>query len=187
MLVGDGEVVERGGVGRVDFDRPLPAVDRLAPETALRDVDAELRLCLCIAPRICPRTRPGAKQQQSARHSATRSVMKDLCPTIATARAGTARQFAAALRCRSSKPCATRLRSANCAAIPTRRRCRDVHRSCRRRLSVRTRQTCQADDRLRRGRIIEGRGGRAPHNMRRLRPLSVSGAAGGRVERSCRR
>ncbi len=44
VLVADGEIVERGGVGRVDLDRLLPAVDGLAPEPPLRDVDAELDL-----------------------------------------------------------------------------------------------------------------------------------------------
>ena len=33
MLVGDGEVVERGGVGRIDLDGFLPAVDRFAPQS----------------------------------------------------------------------------------------------------------------------------------------------------------
>ena len=46
MLVGDRQVVERRGVGRVDLDRLFPAVDRLAPETALGDVDAEVDLRL---------------------------------------------------------------------------------------------------------------------------------------------
>src|SRR5579872_1287825 len=44
VFVGDREIVERGRVGRVELRRFLPAVDRFAPETLLRDVDAELDL-----------------------------------------------------------------------------------------------------------------------------------------------
>ena len=56
MLVADGEIVERGRVGRVDLDRPLPAVDRLAPQAALRDVDAERHLRLGVARARRPQT-----------------------------------------------------------------------------------------------------------------------------------
>src|SRR6267378_8538055 len=44
VLVGNREIVEAGGVGRVDFHGFFPAVDSFAPEAALRDVDAELHL-----------------------------------------------------------------------------------------------------------------------------------------------
>ena len=52
VLVGDRQVVERGGVGRVDLDGFFPAVDGFAPEAALRDVDAELDLRLGVAARV---------------------------------------------------------------------------------------------------------------------------------------
>src|SRR5262245_58322244 len=44
VFVRDREIVERGGVGRIDLDRLFPAVDRFTPQAALRDVDAEFDL-----------------------------------------------------------------------------------------------------------------------------------------------
>ena len=52
VLVGDGEVVERRGVGRIELDRFFPAVDRLAPESALGDADPERDLRLGVATRV---------------------------------------------------------------------------------------------------------------------------------------
>src|SRR5262245_47312585 len=46
VFVRDGQIVVRGGVGRIDLGRTLPAVDRLSPQPALRDGDAELHLFL---------------------------------------------------------------------------------------------------------------------------------------------
>src|SRR3990170_5173523 len=58
-FVRDREVVMGGSVGGVDFDRPLPPVDGFAPETALRDVDAERNLLLRVAACVgeCRRSR----------------------------------------------------------------------------------------------------------------------------------
>src|SRR2546422_784194 len=44
VLVGDAEVVEGRGVFRVELDGLFPAVNGLAPEPPLGDVDAELHL-----------------------------------------------------------------------------------------------------------------------------------------------
>src|SRR5262249_35952561 len=55
VLVGNREIVVGGGVGRIDLDRLLPPVDRLAPEAALRDVDPEFHLGLRVASRVSPR------------------------------------------------------------------------------------------------------------------------------------
>src|SRR4029079_19722526 len=41
VLVTDREIVEGGGVGRVELGGFLPSVNRFAPETALCDIDAE--------------------------------------------------------------------------------------------------------------------------------------------------
>ena len=49
MLVGNREIVERRGVARIDLSSLLPAIDRLAPEAALRDVDPEFHLRLRVA------------------------------------------------------------------------------------------------------------------------------------------
>ena len=57
VLVRDGEIVEGRGVGRVELGRLFPAVDRLAPEPALRDADAEFDLGLGLAPRVGERRR----------------------------------------------------------------------------------------------------------------------------------
>ena len=46
MLVRDREVVPGFRVGRIEFDRALPAVLRFAPQPVLRDLDAELDLFL---------------------------------------------------------------------------------------------------------------------------------------------
>src|SRR5262245_54116406 len=65
VLVGDAEIVVRGGVCRVELDRFLPAVDRFAPEPALRHVDAEFHLRSRLAPRVgkCRRNRSDRKCQ----------------------------------------------------------------------------------------------------------------------------
>src|SRR5262245_49886661 len=52
VLVRDREIVVRSRVGRIDLHRLLPAVDGLAPEAALRDVDPELDLGLGVASRV---------------------------------------------------------------------------------------------------------------------------------------
>src|SRR5687767_2866961 len=46
VLVGDGEVVQSGGVAGIDLRRAFPSVDRFAPQTPLRDGDAEFDLLL---------------------------------------------------------------------------------------------------------------------------------------------
>src|SRR5678816_2920725 len=46
MLVGNGEVVERGGVSGIELGGAFPAIDRLFPQTTLRHLDAELHLLL---------------------------------------------------------------------------------------------------------------------------------------------
>ena len=75
VFVRDGEVVEGGRVGRVDLHGSFPAVDRLAPETALRDVDPEFDL------------RPGAGPGigvRGHRHAARRDErQKDCQPKLA--------------------------------------------------------------------------------------------------------
>src|SRR5262245_16702619 len=55
VLVRNREIVEGRGVGRIDFDGFLPPVDRLAPQAALRDADAELDLGFCVFSRVSPR------------------------------------------------------------------------------------------------------------------------------------
>ena len=100
MLVGDGEVVERRGVGRVELGRSLPAVDRLAPEAALRDVDAELDLRF--ARRSCASANDGdaatvathatSSQQQSRFHEVISSA------TIAYPRLRSSKPYATADR-----------------------------------------------------------------------------------------
>src|SRR5262245_59547510 len=44
VFVRDGEIVVGGRVARVELDGFFPAIDGFAPETALRDVDAEINL-----------------------------------------------------------------------------------------------------------------------------------------------
>jgi hypothetical protein len=44
VLVADAQVVPRGGVRRIEFNRLFPAIRRLFPEAILRDLDAELDL-----------------------------------------------------------------------------------------------------------------------------------------------
>ena len=44
VLVGHSQVVESGGVRRVDFSGALPSVDRFPPQPFLRNVDAESNL-----------------------------------------------------------------------------------------------------------------------------------------------
>src|SRR5512135_1870515 len=51
VLVSDGEIVEGGGVGRIEFDGLLPAVERFLPEPLLGDFDSELHLGLCLLAR----------------------------------------------------------------------------------------------------------------------------------------
>ena len=46
MLVGDREIVESGGIGRIELGGAFPAIDRLSPESALRDLNAEFDLLL---------------------------------------------------------------------------------------------------------------------------------------------
>src|SRR5437660_12774419 len=52
VFVGDGEVVVSCGVGRIQFDGLLPAVDRLAPQPTLRDADPEFHLGPRVAARV---------------------------------------------------------------------------------------------------------------------------------------
>src|SRR5262245_59656010 len=49
VFVGDRQVVEGRCVSRVDLDGLFPAIDGLAPEPALRDVDSEIDLSLRLA------------------------------------------------------------------------------------------------------------------------------------------
>src|SRR6266540_2669720 len=44
VLVSDREIVECLGVRRIELDGLFPPIDRLAPQTALRDIDPELDL-----------------------------------------------------------------------------------------------------------------------------------------------
>src|SRR5687767_2116985 len=48
MLIRNGQVVVGGRIARINLCRSFPAVDRFAPESALRDGDAELYLLLRI-------------------------------------------------------------------------------------------------------------------------------------------
>ena len=64
VLVGHGEIVEGGGVGGIDRDRALPAVDGFAPEPLLRNVDAELNLRLGVTPCVGVRRR-GVQRDQA--------------------------------------------------------------------------------------------------------------------------
>src|SRR5205823_5913192 len=59
VLVADREIVEGRRVGRIDLRRFLPAIDRLAPQSALRDADAEVDLRLRVLLRISERRRRG--------------------------------------------------------------------------------------------------------------------------------
>src|SRR2546428_13208514 len=55
VLVGNREIVERGGVGRVDFTRFFQAVVRLEPKAALAPVDYDLSLCFPFASLVVDR------------------------------------------------------------------------------------------------------------------------------------
>ena len=113
MLVGDGEIVVRRGVGRIDLGRLLPAVDRLAPQPALRDVDAELDLGFRVASRVGERRRRGSAQPQQTRrgrddghfHSVDSAVTirvlrpADSSKPYATAERGKPACFARSARC----------------------------------------------------------------------------------------
>ena len=52
MFVSNGQVVVCRCVARIDLGRSFPAIDRLAPEPALRDRDAEFDLLLRIRSRV---------------------------------------------------------------------------------------------------------------------------------------
>src|SRR5262245_19569698 len=52
VLLADCEIVEGRCVGGVDLDRLLPAVNRLPPQSALRDGDSEGYLLFRVAPRV---------------------------------------------------------------------------------------------------------------------------------------
>src|SRR5204862_4320575 len=62
---------ERRGIGRVEFGGLFPPVDRLAPETALCDVDAEVHLRPGVRPRIGPCRR---RQQRQSEHDQNRDT-----------------------------------------------------------------------------------------------------------------
>ena len=96
VLVGDREVVERGGVGRIDLDRSFPAVDGFAPEAALRDADAERDLLLRVAPRVGERR--SSRQESNRRTGCDAKGHDGITPTIATGLAAHARQLAVHLR-----------------------------------------------------------------------------------------
>src|SRR5437899_8644681 len=71
VLVRNRQVVERGGVRRVDLGGFFPAVDGFAPEAALRDVDAEFDLRLGVAARVrerraCRHDRGGCHEKRDA-------------------------------------------------------------------------------------------------------------------------
>src|SRR6185503_2511363 len=57
VLVGNRQVVVGGDVGRVELGGLLPAIDGFAPQTALRDADAELDLRTGVAARVGERRR----------------------------------------------------------------------------------------------------------------------------------
>ena len=65
VLVGDREVVPGGGVGRIDLDRLLPAVDGFAPEPFCATLIAELDLRLRVAARV------GVQRQDGQRDAGT--------------------------------------------------------------------------------------------------------------------
>src|SRR5262245_45666101 len=68
VLVCDGEIVVRGGVGGIDLGGALPAVNRLAPQTTLCHGDPELHLLLRVVAGIC-RERRGRKRQNGDHQS----------------------------------------------------------------------------------------------------------------------
>ena len=80
MLVGDRQIVERGRVGRIDLDGLFPAVNRLAPQAALRDVDAELDLRLGVAARVGERRRRGHSASDAATTAGSARIMDGLSP-----------------------------------------------------------------------------------------------------------
>ena len=61
VLVGDGEVVERGGVSGIELGGAFPAIDRLFPQTTLRHLDAELHLLFGLTSLVGPRI--GSRRQ----------------------------------------------------------------------------------------------------------------------------
>src|SRR5262245_33439845 len=64
VLVGNRQVIVGLGIGGIELDRFFPAVDRLAPQPALRDVDAELDLRFGVASRIGKRWRTRHQQAE---------------------------------------------------------------------------------------------------------------------------
>src|ERR1043166_3650265 len=68
VLVRNRQIVERGGVFRVEFDGFLPAVNRFAPQAALRAVDAELSLLARIGSRVGGHRRGRHPNGGAARH-----------------------------------------------------------------------------------------------------------------------
>src|SRR5262245_1221187 len=79
MLVRDSEVVERLRVLRIDLHRPFPPVNRLAPQPALCDRDAELHLLFgvgtCVSRQRCRRRSEQQKNRQGTnRHPSSVSI-----------------------------------------------------------------------------------------------------------------
>src|SRR5262245_19558298 len=73
VLVRNRQVVKRGGVRGVDLGCFFPAVDRFAPEAALRDVDAEFNLRFSVATRVrdrraCGHDRGGCHEKRDAQN-----------------------------------------------------------------------------------------------------------------------
>src|SRR5687768_13310972 len=64
VLVGNRQVVVRGGVGRINLRRAFPAVNRLAPQAARRDGNTEFDLLLGVAARVGGQRRNAQRQQE---------------------------------------------------------------------------------------------------------------------------
>src|SRR5436190_3985773 len=111
MLVGDGEIVERLGVLRVDVHGALPPVDGFTPETALRDGDAEFDLFLRVRPCVGgQRPRRGCEHEQNSQdagsHRRSASIYVNQCAHRSVKRAEDARRT----RVPMSKAYATEIR-----------------------------------------------------------------------------
>ena len=68
VLVGHGEVIERCGVGWIKLGGVFPTVDRLFPQTLLRDLDPELHLLLGLTPLVGPRCGNRRHSHEQGKH-----------------------------------------------------------------------------------------------------------------------